>query len=259
MRVLIIVFVLLPSVCFSTASPTTISQKRLPNETFHQAFMRAKKSMPKTVFPESHTAMENRVPIMSIDYSKVPSVKTHQELINVFHLVRDSRFLATKNNPDFLRRITWLYPDEGCFARAALGGIKADDADVTRPAKIFAFGRLQVKTPFSPEGSVSWWFHVALVIGYMGDYYVIDPAIDQHAPMPVYEWYETMSYDTRKLTGVVCNQYTYSALDDCFNATSKSDARAESDESSFLDDEWQRVKALGFDPNLILGESPPWA
>lgn len=67
-----------------------------------------------------------------------------------FRSLRDARWLTMPGMRDFKRRSSWLYPDDGCFARAALGGQKLESWDYPRPKKLFIFGDLEVKTANSP-------------------------------------------------------------------------------------------------------------
>jgi hypothetical protein len=239
---------------------STISQKRFPNETFQQALNRVKEHSPlnKNTLPlVKDTPLGKKVLVKDIDFSMVPALLTYQELEHMFHVIRDSRFLYVNETPDFSRRISWLYPDDGCFARAALSGVKLNDEALVRPIKIFAFGTLEVQTPYASSGSVSWWYHVASVVSYMGAYYVLDPALNAQAPLLVEDWFNLMSTNTN-LKGVVCNAYAYDPFDDCFKATAKSEQHAQKDQLKYLVKEWHRMNYLGLDPVKLLGENPPW-
>lgn len=245
---------------FCSTSYAAVSQKRLPNETFQDALNRMKVYDVKNknqVLHSKNTPERAKVSIKQIDYSKVPEVSTYNELQRMFYLVRDSRFLHLEDNPEFSRRISWLYPDDGCFARAALAGMKLDENQLVRPAKIFTFGNLAVQTKYSLEGAVYWWYHVAEIVRYMDSYYVIDPALNSREPILVEDWFHLMGKET-DLEGVICNAYTYGPFDDCLKATKESDKSAQSDQLVYLQYEWNRMSDLGFDPLLVLGENPPW-
>lgn len=261
MNKLLGLLLLFPVVVFSSQSNTVISQKRLTQETFQQAFNRIKATIPQNkiqTFLVKETPLNKKVAIKDIDFSLAPTVITYEELIHMFQIVRDSRFLYAQDNPEFPRRISWLYPDDGCFSRAAVMGIKLESEHLNRPAKIFAFGELVIQTPYSSVGTVSWWYHVAAVVNYMGVHYVFDPALNSEAPMLVEDWYHAMGMEESE-QGVVCNAYTYDPFDNCFKATSKSDIFAQTDQAEYLSWEWSRIESLGFDPVALLGEKPPWA
>ncbi len=243
----------------TTAYSQGVSQKRLPDESFQNAVERVSRDLQKNVkkLHVKATPLNKKVPIKDLDFSKVTEVKTYKELQNMFQIIRDSRFLKTKDNPDFARRISWLYPDDGCYARAAIAGVRLSSNNIARPLKIFAFGSLEVNTPYALEGSVSWWYHVALVVKYMDSYYVLDPSLNSKKPILFEEWYNMMGHVTA-LKGVICNAYAYDPFDSCFEAKKDSDRKALEDEQVYLREEWLRIKALGFDPVLFLGKNPPW-
>lgn len=245
-----------PILALSTSSSFALSQKRLLNESFAQSVQRLTKNIPKQ-FIVRENPLNKKVPIHEMDFALVPAVSSHDELMHLFALIRDKRFLYNPSMPDFSRRITWLYPDDGCFLRAALAGILLEEEHLIRPAKIFIFGDLELSTQYSRKGHVSWWYHVAAVVNYMGSIYVLDPALNNEQPMLLEAWYQRMSLDGN-LSGVVCNAYTYDPLDHCYKASAQSDAFIQRDEAAFLDKEWRRIEVLGFDPLAILGDRPPW-
>lgn len=260
MKLFISIMLMCPLITFSQSSEFTISAKRLTNETFTQAVTRVRQQAPQGVIKSlkpKQTPVGNKVLFKDMDFSSVPMVASYEELIHLFKVIRDSRFLNTMEHPDFARRISWLYPDDGCFARAALSGMKLEKEQLQRPAKIFAFGDLLVQTKNSQQGYVTWWYHVSTAVNYMGVIYILDPALNPDSPILVDEWYGRMG-DMAQLTGVVCNTYTYDPFDSCFNADASSEAKAEREQMNYLNREWERVTDLGFDPVALLGENPPW-
>lgn len=244
--------------CFLITSigHSSISQHRKAGESYKHASNRVTSFIPKKALLRENP-FNKKVPIRQVDYSLVPKVTTYDELIHMYNVVRDSRFLYEEDKPDFARRISWLYPDDGCYSRAAMTGIKLEQEHLVRPAKIFAFGDLMIQTPYSTKGVVYWWYHVAAAVNYMGSIYVIDPALKSDGPILVDEWYSKMgAADT--LTAVVCSKYTYDPLDFCVSATAKNDALARRDQAKFLGLEWVRVIKLGYEAKEILGDVPPW-
>ncbi|WP_133131374.1 protein-glutamine glutaminase family protein [Legionella yabuuchiae] len=228
------------------------SAKRLPNESFQQALNRI-------YHLRSHnTPLNLRVPVEEIDYTSVPKVASYEELMELFYLIRDSRFLYSEYGTNFLRRISWLYPDDGCFLRAALGGYKAEKDSLVRPGKLFAFGKLYAQTQNSPEGYVRWWFHVALIVDLWGSYYILDPALYPYNPMNLEDWLTAINGKNSKLTGVICYPYTYSINDNCFERITFYEGILEERASEYLDLEYDRVIELGMIPEAVLGGSPPW-
>ncbi|MBL7478906.1 protein-glutamine glutaminase family protein [Legionella bononiensis] len=260
MRLIVSLLMLFPFLVFSAPSEPNISSKRSPHEPFAQALKRVQASV-SAVQSNSliarDTPIGKKVPIKQMDFTLVPTVVAYDEMMTLFKVVRDTRFLFTDDNPEFERRISWLYPDDGCFARAALSIIKLEKENLLKPAKIFAFGDLILQTSYSPDGYVSWWYHVSTAVNYMGSIYILDPALNPAGPLLVDEWYSKMGNEM-ELSGVICSSYTYGPFDNCYQVSGTSDERAIKDESRYLGLEWDRISSLGFDPITLLGNNPPW-
>lgn len=90
--------------------------------------------------------------LRSTSLPKATPWKSSLVLKQRFEQLRDQQFLTSSSSPGMLRRISWLYPDDGCFARAAMVSRNAFRLFVPIPDKIFVFGNLRVKTPFSKKG-----------------------------------------------------------------------------------------------------------
>ncbi len=255
MRLILSILLLFPLFAFSEPSDVTVSPKRYPDETFEQALTRIKNSASALI--KRDTPISKKVPVKQMDFSLVPVVATYDEMIHLFKVIRDTRFLYMKGNPEFERRISWLYPDDGCFARAALSVMKLEQEHFLKPAKIFAFGDLRLETPYSPSGHVSWWYHVSTVVNYMGTIYVLDPSLNPDGPLLVDDWYTKMG-DNAALSGVVCNASTYAPFDHCFQDSTVTEERILREGNSFLALEWKRISFLGFEPVSFLGNNPPW-
>ncbi|CAM2868565.1 protein-glutamine glutaminase family protein [Legionella worsleiensis] len=260
MKILFSLLMLFPFFVFSGSSDLLVSSKRAPHESFSQAIKRVEASIPdsqRKSLLARETPVSKKVPVQQMDFSTVPVVVTYEEMMNLFQLIRDTRYLYVDDKPDFARRISWLYPDDGCFARAALSAFKIEQDYWVKPAKIFVFGDLVLQTSFAPDGFVSWWYHVSTAVNYMGSIYVFDPALNPERPLLVEEWFSKMG-DHRELDGVICNSYTYAPFDNCGQITKVNEERAVKDEAGYLKREWNRMSVLGFDPEVLLGNNPPW-
>lgn len=233
-----------------------ISQKRNPYESYLQVMSAINKLSSKSNSARS-TPMSRKVTIDKVDYSNVPVVNSYSEMVAMFKLIRDTRFLHAKTDLSFERRISWMYPDDGCFARAALAGMKLRDQELLRPVKIFIFGDLSIQTPYAVSGTVTWWYHVSSAVSYMGAIFILDPALDSEKPILVDDWYNKMG-DINDMKVAICNPYTYDPIDDCYIASKSSDADAVGDQLIYLDKEWKRIGVLGFNPTILLGVDPPW-
>lgn len=180
------------------------------------------------------------------------------EAIEAFKKVRDLRFLANRVDPTFPRRISWLYPDDGCFARAELGLKKFKEFGISGVKKIFVFGDLEVQTENSRNGSVTWWFHVVPVMKIGAQYYAIDPAVEPSRPLTVLEWIYRMSPTLDSVKISICDAATYDPGMSCTSSEPLAESEVLTHQNTYLGSEWYRMKELGRDPKKVLGENPPW-
>ena len=181
-----------------------------------------------------------------------------QSMNERFRQFRDYRFLKTSRPADFMRRSSWLYPDDGCFARAALAILNLGSWSYPVPKKVFVFGDLKVKTKNSPDGEVTWWYHVAPLVEVAGEKYVLDPAIHPDGPMTLAAWIATMSGQPDDLEVAVCGSGAYTPYDACFKETDGRESGALAEQRQYLDAEWERLEELGRNPVEELGDLPPW-
>lgn len=181
-----------------------------------------------------------------------------EEMQARFEQIRDARFLTMNDDPDFPRRISWLYPKDGCFARAALFNRNAFRMFIPIPNKIFAFGNLRVKTNNSPRGVVGWWYHVAPMVQVGETRYVLDPAIEPERPLSVEEWLTRMGNPAR-IKVAICGSGTYSPSDNCNKESDGMELRAERTQKHYLALEERELRRMGRDPEMELGENPPWS
>jgi hypothetical protein len=199
------------------------------------------------------------------DYATIQSIYTY---------IRDLRYFTDIDNSHFKRRITWLYPDEGCWSRAAafikdfFGSINNPVATFHRPSKIFAFGNLCVNTKNNSDGYVSWWVHIAPVIrdNQTNAIYVLDPAVEPKHPLPVTEWITKIADNTgacadelHTITKInICNGYGIVPWDVCDTAPASQESYAMLEQMLHMKHEKSMQIQIGNDPIKTLGDSPPW-
>jgi len=234
---------------------------RLPNESAEQAyrrFLQRNGLRNKNQDPQNPTVSAAAKPYSQLNFNTVPRWPTAQTTLAAFKKVRDYRFLKDSKHGQMDRRSSWLFPDDGCFARASLMGQNLEKWGAPRPAKLFIFGNLNVNTSNSPSGSVSWWYHVVPLVMVGQIPVVLDPAIQPGQPMNLKDWILTMvpNVDQAKLS--ICNSYAYGPSDSCYKATSETDKRALPDQQYYLGYEWDRLLVMKRDPVKELGDSPPW-
>ena len=99
-----------------------VSAVRAPNETAEEA---ARRSFTTNLINGTYksvdfanTAYDQMKPFNQVDLTQTPNWSDEISLQENFRKIRDLRFVNQGKN--FLRRLSWLYPDDGCFARADL-------------------------------------------------------------------------------------------------------------------------------------------
>lgn len=159
-----------------------------------------------------------------------------------FEKIRDEKIVKASNGE--LKKASWLYPDDGCFARAAIANRNAFHMLYPVPDKVFAFGNLRVKTANSPRGVVGWWYHVAPIVQVGGKKFVLDPAIDHGRPMELIEWLSAMG-NPQKMKVSICKSGSYSPGDSCDKETDGLELRGLQTEKHYLKLEEIRMRTLG--------------
>lgn len=172
-----------------------------------------------------------------------------------FELTRDEKIL--KDTHGRARRATWLYPDDGCYARAEIVAQIIEKSQGRRPAKIFAFGNLNAQTVNHPDGYVTWWYHVAALYKSENTYYVLDPAINSSQALSIDNWLKSISPDQAPQISV-CSTFAYDPSSPCSKSSPQKSHSATSDDSIYLDMEWERIQELHRSPENELGDLPPW-
>ena len=234
------------------------SAQREPGVSFRNYIQRMLED-PAPLDVQDLSAYASAQPFKNGNLPAATALPSEAEMQAQFEHIRDERWMTTANRPNFLRRSSWLFPDDGCFARAALAIMNMHRWSRPVPSKVFVFGDLVVKTKNSPDGEVAWWYHVAPLVEVAGQKYVLDPAIEPAHPLKLDEWLKTMHADYGNLQVAVCRSGTYSPGDSCNRDTDGVEIGAQRDQIDYLHYEWSRLEELNRDPNAELGDKPPWA
>lgn len=203
----------------------------------------------------SASALGSRGQLQQSNWDRAPLI-TKTELDSIFKMLRDEK--ALKDSKQRSRRATWLFPDDGCYARAQLMIRLMKEKKLTLPAKIFAFGDLNADTPNHPDGAVNWWYHVAALVRVEKDYYVIDPSLEPEKPLLAQEWLAKMSNQPKQIEVAVCEAFSYDPNSPCDQKSPDSTHDPIVDENIFLPLEWDRLQTLERSPERELGDFPPW-
>jgi hypothetical protein len=196
-------------------------------------------------------------PLDMLTFEKVPAYQNAAVAIQSFAKVRDTKFIKDTTH-NLVRRSSWLFPDDGCFARAALAVQNLKQWNRTAPAKLFIFGNLTVKTANSPDGSVSWWYHVVPIVMVGQQPVIFDPAINQAAPIYLKDWIATMTTDVKTVSFSICKSTSYAPSSPC-TVDSTSSEPALDHQMMYLNDEWARLLDMKREPIKELGDYPPWS
>ncbi|MBL7545937.1 MAG: hypothetical protein JNL11_19115 [Bdellovibrionaceae bacterium] len=243
--------------------PRTISHhlhsaQRGPNESANAAFQRYLSRLSSTGVRRinNDTPVAIARPYSQLAYQGIPVYQSPIMTQKAFMSIRDVRYLKDSNH-NMIRRSSWLFPDDGCFARAALMVQKLSQWNLLPPAKVFIFGNLSVKTKNSPYGSVDWWYHVVPIIIVGNQPIVFDPAIEPGQPMLLKDWILAMTPEINSVKLAICHPSSYTPDSPC-RVDSNSSEPAMDDQLFFLNMEWNRLVEMNRNPVRELGDFPPW-
>jgi len=232
-----------------------VDQTRVKGEDYSAA---AKRLLHQSKEDHLVSAYATALPINELQFPPMVEWKDNKQMINAFKKGRDLRFLNWyQEKRPFKRRSTWLYPDNGCYARAELLVRNLLAWKFSPLYKAFVFGNLEVESSNSPD-TIYWWYHVVPVVKLQGEYFVFDPAIFPSSPLPLNQWLETMVGDINQVKVSICSAHTYDPGSPCLKEIIVSIDEVLNDQDSFLDLEWERIETLGRIPMQELGDSPPW-
>lgn len=241
-----------------TASARGLSSKRQPDERYENA--RDRHYLESNVYTlQARLTYPEKIkkPLDRLDTTEIPDVGSYGDLENQFKYVRDSRMVENQNGA-FPRRLTWLFPDDGCYARAEMAKFALIENNFPAPKKIYAFGNLNAATKNTPSGWVQWWYHVAVTYRVGTTTYVLDPSLEPRRPLKLEEWHRLIGGAQTKVQYAICAANTFDPTVDCIQPKSGKKEMAINEQEVFLEPEWDRLLELGRNPEKELGEFPPW-
>jgi Glutaminase len=275
---------LVPAVVRAQAEIDCKSAKRPPVDmkTYHEicnaraaAERAASASGRATLAAAAATVRNSRKTVAGLSFANVPTW-SNADILAQFAATRDKRYMTTSSAPSFQRRIAWLFPEDGCYARAEQVNAQIAQAGKVKPHKLFAFGDylraegLRFNTDNSFEGFVEWGWHVVPVVkNSAGEPIVFDAALSPCRPLPWKEWLALMVNDLSQLDNLDAGWGVALGDANAYNpdsfVTGEPSHAAES-LSWFKDGiinplvvEWDNQWGLGRDPNVVLGANPPWS
>lgn len=230
-----------------------ISSVRLTGEDHVQAAVRLNNSTSMYTTPQRVSK-----PLSGLDLTQIPDVGSYPDLENQFKYIRDIRIIEDTRKSS-MRRLTWLYPDDGCFARAEMAARLLMEKNFVTPKKVFVFGNLRAPTKNAPGGFVEWWYHVAVIYRIDKTAYVFDPAINPARPTTLNEWNAAIGgTNNGRVQYAICDHATFDPNQDCMQPRQIETEEAISEQRMFLYPEWERLLQLRRNPEQELGDFPPW-
>jgi hypothetical protein len=194
------------------------------------------------------TPWERAQDLTQINFKSVSNLGNMEDLRTIFSYVRDTRFIENFQSPVQRRKISWNYPDDGCFVRAEMMARKTLERRMPPVMKLFVFGNLAVRSQNHPERVVRWWYHVAPVYRVGNTVYVLDPAIEPRRPLTVLEWRERVSEESDIRQFALCNTHSFDPDDGCDQAKPLADDFLEDYQRQYQNFEWDRILYMGRDP-----------
>lgn len=226
--------------------------QRMAGENWKQAHARLNQQ--RGIFPQpqsawNETAIAQGGPLKNINFATVPNVGNNENLFAIFKYLRDTRFIFNPRSPIHQRRISWKFPDDGCYVRAELMTTFMEAKNLPQTQKLFVFGNLAVKTPNTEAGMARWWYHVAPLVRVQEVVYVLDPSIDYNKPLTVLQWKQLMSAEGGGPEQfAICSGHTFEPDSNCLKPHLADHQMVLYHQKTFQHFEWQRLLDLGRDP-----------
>jgi hypothetical protein len=203
------------------------------------------------------SVMDSAIPVNDFKNDLVAAtLVSDAKLLETFQFLRDKRDYIDESN--FKRRLTWLFPDDGCYVRSALMQNMLKSKINETWSQIFVFGDLSLKTKYKMDGLVTWWYHVAPIVRTSSGIFVLDAGVNPGAPTPLLNWLTAINAETNS-TIAICASNAYVPGSYCNSETIDHSSEAQQElRSIFLENEWDRLLDLGLLPEEMLGDNPPW-
>lgn len=246
-----ILFVLLLSI-FSINASAQVSAVRHPNQDYRDAAKKVfnlrnlKHKFLKNT--DAYSARKSEIIMSSV------APWGNGDINKAFSEIRDERFM--KDDTGFARRPTWLYPYDGCYARAEVAAQRLELKGFSKPSKVFIFGNLVVKSKDASQGVVTWWYHVVVAYGHQGTIYIFDPALEPNNLLTVQQWSALMGPEEKQFS--ICDDAAFDPYSPCEGGAQLSYEQAQEEQEDFFEPEKENLILLGKNPAEELGDLPIW-
>lgn len=161
------------------------------------------------------------------------------------------RAYKNPNTGHFLRKAPWLYPVDGCYAKAAHVSSQVQKHGYAKPGKVFAYGDLEFRSPYARNKRVTYWsYHVAAAYNVGPEVYVIDPMINSQNAIVLSDWLNQISKKPQKVKVRLCDANAYSPSSRCQGGRGQGAYLGHM--TGVLKQEWTHLQKLGYQPLQLL-------
>lgn len=234
-----------------------VSALRAPNQNWTQALEKLNPHLPilKSDIEKTNTvflSLETNTQVSNRSISALPTWSGALEDLQIFH--QQTWAVRPYNNPNpgnFNRRAPWLFPADGCYAKAAHISSEAAKRGFRKPGKVYAFGNLSFRTPYAINGRVAYWsYHVAAAYQIQGQVFVLDPTIHSQMVLTLDEWVRQIARKPESIRLRFCDANSYSPSSPCRGG--KGNGAYLGHIRSILRSEWRNLISLGYSPSTLL-------
>jgi hypothetical protein len=177
---------------------------------------------------------------------------TLEQLNQLVQEARNKRLYPNPNPGESLRRAPWYFSG-GCYAKAAHVSALAEKIGFPQAGKVFVFGdwaTLRFKSQYMPDGAAWWSYHVVAAYHIESQVYVLDPLVEPEHALTVNDWVRAIAPRPEKISIAFCDRNVYSPSDQCIGGDSNGAYTGHI--NGMLQEEYQSLQSLGFDPNTLL-------
>jgi hypothetical protein len=201
------------------------------------------------------SAYGQRVSLDALDFQSIPEWSSYEQIQLAFFLARDTRLFQDPSVQNFARRITWLYPFDGCFTRAGLSSRLLDQLGFPDVSLVYVFGDL-----YYPAIATAWWYHVAPAVRIGEEIYVFDQAMNPAGPLLYAEWLSKFVRSDKDLKGSICAEAAWGPTLDCTHQDFQEGKVSNKSLDEWNKNDWMPAERVYLKDKAEswLGENPPW-
>lgn len=235
-----------PFIGFAQELP--VSQERAPDQNWEEA-LNNEFAKWETLGFKPGVSMLQEVTLNTSE--SIPEWTHGLPALNTLNSLTYTNRMYTNPNPgNYKRRAPWLFPADGCYAKAAHVSAVAKAQGFGSPGKVYAFGHLSMATRFAKEKRVWWSYHMASAYQIGGVIYVLDPMMNSSSAVTLDQWVSRMSSDPKNVQVKLCDGNSYSPYSKCVGGNGNGAYLGHIPEVLKL--EYQNLQNIGMPPQPVL-------